>query len=400
MNDSAFAGETAKLAHEVKEWAVTQLRPFAREADTTHLVPEGAFASVGHCPVKASPTSGKLDYPDRGSLDASQTDGPMVLAVAVTEAMAYGDLLFLSVFRNGSGLGGKVVRILGTPEQVERWADPLERGELGYACFALTEPTGGSDAAAIRTTATHTETGWVLNGHKHFISNAATSDYAVVFATIDRSLGYQGIRAFVVPLSTQGFHVVKANESKLGIRALLTSELVLENVEVPLDHCLGWPNATGDGLRSGLRALNTTRGLVAAAAIGVAQAAIDQGREYVEARNTEFGPVRAAAIRQELARMEATLERCRLLSRNLARRLDNGLEHQREAGIAKGYTPPICERVVHRVLQLMGPDGYSEEYLVEKWHRDLKIIDIWEGTGNIQRVIVGRSLRKSATRSR
>jgi acyl-CoA dehydrogenase len=394
-----FAGETIKLASAVREWAVADLRPFARAADRTHVVPDGALASIATCPVQASPTSGKLDYPNRHDpgFDPDQADGTFMLAVAVAEAMAYGDALFLSVFRNGSGLGGKVVKILGTPEQVQRWAAPLDRGEYHYASFALTEPTGGSDAAALRTTAVRTDRSWILNGHKHFISGAATSDYAVVFATIDRAAGYKGIRAFVVPLGTPGFVVVKRNESKLGIRALLTSELALDNVEIPLDQCLGWPDATGDGLRSGLRALNTTRGLVASMATGIAQASLDQGREYLGARRRCFSPRRLDAIEAEFDELDAVLQRCRLLSRRLAWRLDQGLDHQREAAMAKGYTPPVAERIVHRVLQLMGPDGYSEEFLVEKWHRDIKIIDIWEGTGNIQRVVLGRNLRRAST---
>ncbi|WP_020498678.1 acyl-CoA dehydrogenase family protein [Sciscionella marina] len=391
--DLSLSPETTKLLAELREWSLSELRPFAREADRTHSVPEGAVRALATCPVQTSPFGGRVEYPRRTdpSFVASESDGSYVLSYAVAEEMVYGDVLAL-VITKGNGIGGKVVNLMGNDEQIERWAGGMDRGEFHYSGFALTEPHCGSDAAALRTTAVRDGDHYVINGHKQFCTGGSISDFVVVFATVDPEQGSRGIRGFVVPKDTPGFNVVRANESKLGSRVFSTSELGLENLVVPAENMLGWPNPDAAGFVKAMETLNSTRGSVASMATGLAQAAVDEAASYLAKNRTAFSVARAARFNDELDRMNTALTTNRHLARRVAWRVDQGLPHASHASMAKAYAPQVAERVVARVLQLMGPDGYSEDCLVEKWHRDLKIQDIWEGTGNIQRIVISRSL--------
>jgi alkylation response protein AidB-like acyl-CoA dehydrogenase len=387
--------ETVRLAGELKDWSVSEVRPHAYEADRLHQIPGPALKALESCPIKASPIGGSVDYPRRGAadFDASEANGRHVLAAAMTEAVVYGDVLAFILLIRGRGLADRVVRLVGTPEQVQRWSLPLERGEYNAMAFAMTEPGGGSDPARMRTTARKTGAGWALNGHKHFCSNGALSDLLLVFATVDQSLGADGIRAFVVPRTAPGVSTIKANESKLGMRAMMTTEFALEDVEIPGDAMIGQGEDLAKGLRSGLRGLNTTRGLMGSVTVGIAQAALDEGYRLLREDRDSYSPHRWSAVSEEFDRMRGALERGRQMSYRFASLVDDELPYRRAASVAKAYTCPLAERVTLRVLQHLGSRGYTEPHLIEKWHRDLKIIDIWEGTGNIQRIVVGRELR-------
>lgn len=395
--DLSLSTETTKLLAEIREWSMSELRPYAREADRTHSIPEGAIRALATCPVQTSPFGGRVEYPRRNdpSFVVSETDGSYVLSYAVAEEMVYGDVLAL-VIAKGNGIGGKVVSLLGNDEQKDRWAGGLDRGEFHYSGFALTEPHCGSDAAALRTTAVRDGDHFVINGHKQFCTGGSISDFVVVFATVDPDQGSRGIRAFVVPRGTPGFDIIRANETKLGSRVFSTSELSFQNAAVPVENMLGWPEPEASGFVKAMETLNSTRGSVASMATGLAQAAVDQAASYLAKNRTSFSVGRAARFADELERMNAALDTNRHLARRVAWRIDQGLPHAKQASMAKAYACPLAERITARVLQLMGPDGYSEEYLVEKWHRDLKIQDIWEGTGNIQRVVISRSLATAA----
>lgn len=390
--DLVLAPDTERLVADMRDWAVTEGRSIARAADRLHDVPAGATRILDTCPVDVSPLLGEDIGPGQGprrEFVGRDEDGSHVLGVAVVEQIAYGDMAVLTMLR-GNGIGGRVVRILGTPDQVDRWAQGLARGTYRYAGFALTEPGCGSDAASLATTAVRHGDRWVLNGTKVFCSGGAFADYVVVFASIDRTLGDKGIRAFIVEAGTPGFTVTKANEVKLGVRGMLTSELTFDDVEVPLDHCLGDEGEQG-GFRAALATLSTTRPLVAAMATGIGQAALDAARTHLLGRRSAFEPRRWARIETEFEHMEQGLMRGRLLALRAAWLMDQGRPHVREASAAKAYACPLAERVCLRALLLMGADGYSEEHLVEKWYRDVKIMDIWEGTGNIQRLVIARA---------
>jgi acyl-CoA dehydrogenase len=395
-----LAPETVRFAEELREWAVQEVRPFARDADRLHNIPDLAAKVIDLCPIPGTPVGGLLDYPRRGQpdFDPANADGKHLLGSALVESLLYGDVLALVLCTRGESLADRVVRTLGTPEQVAQWIDPIDRGEYNLMAFAMTEPSGGSDPASMKTTATKTDAGWLLNGHKHFCSNGAVADLLLVFATVDSSLGYQGIRAFVVPRATPGVTTITANENKSGLRCMMTTEFSFENVLVPLDSMMGdGGQGSADGLKSGLRALNSTRGYMASMSIGIAQAIVDEGRTQLKRERTSFSPQRWNLIEDEFDRMDSGLQRGRVLTRRFASLFDAGQPYKRAASVAKAYTCPLAERISLRVLQHLGTWGYTEDSLVEKWNRDLKIVDIWEGTQNIQRIVIGRELR--ATRA-
>lgn len=390
--DLNLSPATTTLLGELREWSASEIRPLARETDRTHTIPEAAWKALEHAPLQTSPFGGRIEYPERfGPMFTSdEKDGSYALAYACAEEMVYGDVLTL-VLAKGNGIGGKVVRLMGNTEQVERWADGLDRGEFSYSGFALTEPHCGSDASALKTNAVRDGDHWLINGHKQFCTGGAISDFIVVFATIDPSQRSRGIRGFIVPKGTPGLNIIRANENKMGSRVFITSELGLDNVRVPVENMLGYPDPDESGFVTAMNTLNTSRASVASMSAGIAQASVDQGRQYFKANRSSFSIQRAQRFLDELDRMDAAVQSIRYLARRTAWKVDHHLPHAREASLAKAYGPPIAEKVIGRVLQWMGPDGYSEEYLVEKWYRDIKIQDIWEGTGNVQRMIITRT---------
>lgn len=379
--DLDLAPETRKFAEEMREWSVSELRPFAREADLLHDAPAGAVAAYHKRPFEGSPVAGTIRVP---RLEGGE-DGTYIIATTVTESGSYGDSIFMCL--ESVGIGAKVVRLIGTRAQIKKWGYTPN-----FTAFALTEPDSGSDAAALRTTAVPDKDAWVINGSKMFCSGGSQAEYLVVFATVDRSLGYGGIRAFVVPSDTPGFSVVKPNEHKLGMRAMTTSMLSFENVTVPDENCLGSDETRATAFRTALTTLNTTRHQVASIAIGISQAAIDEARPLLNSQHASFSVERWARIEEELASMNGLLHNSRLMVRNAAERIDRGVPFAKEASMAKAMVPPAAERIIGRILRILGPDGYSQEHLFEKWHRDVKIIDIWEGTGQVQRRTISRAL--------
>jgi acyl-CoA dehydrogenase len=375
------------LANDVREWSMAELRPLGRQADREHTPPPAAVKSFENAPFSGSPLSGIVEVdPQRGI-----SEGRYLVATTVIESGCYGDVLFV-IASPGGGIGGRVVELIGTSEQIDRWTGGLVRGDFHFSGFALTEHGAGSDAASLRTSARLEGDRWIINGTKMFCTGGAVSDFIVVFATVDPSQRHRGIRAFVVEKDAVGFSVSKANESKLGCRSLLTSELVFDDVSVPLDHCLGRPEDQIRSFATALSTLNSTRHQVASMACGIGQAVLDELTPRLNEMRLSFAPRRWSRIQSDVRAMNAALERGRLLARRAAWRIDHGLSFDREAAMAKAYIPPIVERITLRAIEFLGPEGWSEELPFEKWHRDIKILDIWEGTGNIQRRTVARSL--------
>jgi acyl-CoA dehydrogenase len=390
----ALAPETQRLADTVREWSVAELRPLARQAELEHSVPEAARQAMATAPFTGDLTSGVFELLD-ASPDPSLHDARYVTATSVVESGVYGDALFLAVTE--SGIGGKVVDLLGTPGQVQRWRSDSAIKAYGATGFALTEPGSGSDAGGLRTTATRVEGGWLLNGSKIFCSHGAVAGYIIVFATVDRAQGNKGVRAFVVERGTLGLHITKANESKLGVRAMQTTAFSLDNCLVHDENLLGTEENGPDTFRSGLATLNTTRHQVASMSVGIGQASLDEARPLLLGPGSGYSARRRDAIEAELNQFDAELHRARLLARRAAWLLDAGRSFAIEASTAKATAAPLAERVCVRMLQLLGPDGYGTEHLFEKRYRDIKIMDIWEGTGQIHRKIVGdQVLRDSA----
>ena len=382
--------ELRKHSDALREWSAAEVRPYARAADTTKVAPDNWREIFDTAPVPI----GRIDI--EGDALPVFPDGYWVGQIAFYENLNYGDVWAAPLLSRG--IGQLVIDAMGTDEQIERWYDPVLAGALTTG-FALTEPHFGSDTSLVATTAVQDGDEWVINGSKIYCTSGARADYITVFATTDKALGAKGIACFVVEKGTPGFSVPKANESKLGIRSWVTSELLFEDCRVPIDHRLGWnsagpvdaaPKVSGRG--GALTALSNNRPNMASMAIGLAQASIDVATEILKESQSGFSPQRWAAVRNNLDLMNAALDRARRINYKAAFLLDHGTPNRYSPAIAKSYAPQTCDRIIRRCMQLLGPEGTSKELLLEKWYRDIKILDIFEGSAQVQRIIVAREL--------
>lgn len=379
----------ADYGRALREWSVAEVRPHARQADTDHAPPERWREILDTSPVALGRT-------DREKLDPIPVfeEGRWTAELVFYENLNYGDIWPLVLLN--TNIGHLVVEASGTPEQVERWYKPAAENGVIWT-FALTEPGFGSDTSRVATTARRDGDSWVLNGTKIYASNAAIAEFLTVFATIDPSLGAKGIRSFVVPRDTPGLSITKANEAKMGVRSWVTSAFSLEDCVVPLDHCIGL-DAAGNAVapRSGqgaaLKALANNRPNVASMSVGLGQASIDLTTDLLHEQWGAFAPHRWSAVQDDLKRMNAALDRARRLNFESQALVDRGSPSLTASATAKAYAPETVERIIRRCMQLLGPEGTSQELLLEKWYRDAKIIDIFEGTGQIHRLVVARSV--------
>jgi len=344
-----------------------------------------------------------------GRAEAGAGDG-MVTVCVQTEELCWGDAgLYL---RTPSPLlGGSAVAAAGTPEQRERFLAPFRSGQPKWGAMAITEPQAGSDAAAIQTTAVFDEKTdeWVLNGTKIFCTaGQGALEYeggiVIVWATVDKSAGRAGIKSFVVTAGTPGIKVVGC-EKKLGIRASDTATLVLENCRVPRGNLLGSAEVKkadaakpgGDkGFKGAMATFDASRPIVAAMAVGVGRAALDFVKEELARQGVAIrydpAPREQTAIERDVIEMEAELQAARLLTWRAAKMLDRGQRNNLEASMAKAKAGLAVTRITQKAVELLGPPGYSQKLLVEKWMRDAKINDIYEGTQQINQLIVARRI--------
>ncbi|MBS4029885.1 MAG: acyl-CoA dehydrogenase family protein [Clostridiales bacterium] len=275
----------------------------------------------------------------------------------------------------------------GTAEQKERWLKSV-CGDMSFVAFCVTEPGAGSDVAALSTTARREGDHYVLNGGKQFITNASIADYFVVFASTDKQKSYRGISAFVLERNTSGLSVGK-KEDKMGQRASDTASVSLDNVRVTADCRLG---GEGDGFRLIMRTFDKSRPGVAAAAVGLARAAMEYALEYARTRE-QFGVpiIQHQAISFLLADMQKDIDAARLLTWRAAWLTDTGERNSGEAAMAKAFAADVAMRVTTDAVQIFGGYGYSREYPVEKLMRDAKILQIYEGTAQIQRLLIAKT---------
>ncbi|MBV8451991.1 MAG: acyl-CoA dehydrogenase family protein [Deltaproteobacteria bacterium] len=317
-----------------------------------------------------------------------------------TEELCWGDAgLFLSI--PNPGLGGAAVAAAGTPEQKTRFLSRFRRGKPKWAAMAITEPGCGSDSAAITTTARRDGDDWVIDGTKIFctaglMSAEKSEGFVVVWATVDRNAGRAGIKPFVVEHNTPGMTVVRV-ENKLGIRASDTAMLLFENCRVPQNHLLGSAEVTpAGGFKDVMATFDATRPIVAAMAIGVGRAALDFVRDFFQRSNVPLrygiSPRRLTAIERDFMEMEVQLKAARLLTWRAAWMLDAGMRNNLEASMAKAKAGKAVTLITQKAVELLGPLGYSRKDLVEKWMRDAKINDIFEGTQQINLMIIARRI--------
>jgi acyl-CoA dehydrogenase len=398
--DFDVSADTRRLLADVRDWSVRTLRPLARQADTEQFYPRDKAWCVESCPVDLSPlafpglrdTGGLLSrlYGDREWVASLREDGSSLVGVMVMEEMNYGDGWGWQQLA-GSGVGEVVIELLGDAAQVERWVGGVYRGEFGLTGWGSTEQGAGSDVTGVEATATREGEGWRLNGVKRFISNGAFCDYIVFFGSIDRALPGRGLRAFVVPSDTPGLVVETAKEDKLGLRYTPQAKLRFTDVWVP-DANLLRGQADGAGTLRALATFNRTRPYCCAWGLGIAQAALDLVAGHLRGDRAGFAPHRWARVQEALDGMGHALDRARRLVRLAAWTYDQGLPDARTASQAKAVVPRTCEQVVLRAMQLMGPEAASEEHLLEKWYRDVKLMDLVEGPPQIQRITVARQL--------
>ncbi|MCC6808367.1 MAG: acyl-CoA dehydrogenase [Deltaproteobacteria bacterium] len=278
----------------------------------------------------------------------------------------------------------------GNDDQKKRFLTPLAQGDL-LGCFCLSEPGTGSDAASQTTTAKKSDKGYVLNGTKNWITNGKEANVAIVFAMTDKAAGHKGIAAFVVDTKSAGFSVAKL-EKKLGIKASSTAQIHLDNVEVPAANMLGGEK---DGFKVAMTTLDGGRIGIASQALGIARAALEDAKDYAKERKTFGTPVsEKQAIQFMFADIATELEAARLLTLRAAMMKDAGAKFSREAAMAKLYASEMAMRSTVKALQIFGGYGYVTDYPAERHMRDAKITEIYEGTSEIQRIVIAQSLLK------
>jgi acyl-CoA dehydrogenase len=372
-------------------------RPIARKYDTAeHTYPReldmlaALLDGVNDAGTGAGASASKVskEPDDAGGAKGRVRNGNNLGAVLSMIEICWGDVgLALTIPRQG--LGNAAISAVATPEQKQRF------GKV-WAAMAITEPEAGSDSAAIRTTAVLDGEEWVLNGEKIFVTAGERANAIVVWATLDPKRGRAAIKSFVVERGTPGMEVVRLDK-KLGIRASDTATVTFTDCRIPKDNILGSPEiASETGFGGVMKTFDNTRPLVAAMAIGVARAALEQTAEILAAQGIrpryDTALLRTSAVEAELYRMEAELEAARLLTLRAAWMADNRKPNSMEASISKAKAARVGTEITLRCVQLAGAAGYSERQLLEKWARDAKILDIFEGTQQIQQLIVARRL--------
>jgi acyl-CoA dehydrogenase len=318
-------------------------------------------------------------------------------AAVGAEEMAWADAaIMLSL--PGPGLGGPPLRASGTPDQRERFFSIFRdmSETLRWGAYGLTEPGAGSDVASIRTSCKRDGDSYILNGRKCYITNGGRASWVVIFATIDPALGRAGQRAFVVERDTPGFFVGKI-EDKMGLRANETAELVLEDCRVPTENLLGGEERyqTKEGFMTAMKTFDNTRPLVAAMACGIGRAAYEYAREFVKDNYLIGRPIpRYAAIAERLAKVSRNLEAARILVWKAVWMADHHLPNAKEASMSKALAGQAAIRACIDAIEICGAHGsLSEDHaLLEKWFRDIKVYDIFEGTGQIQRIVISKRL--------
>jgi len=398
MIDFEFEPQVVNQTRMYHSVAEQMMRPISREYDEReHEHPWDFWRAMWAASRNLGPAA------DSGKADKSADGAPKLRNLYTclsTEELCWGDAgLFLSI--PNPGLGGAAVAAAGTPAQKARFLKRFAEGEPKWGAMAITEPGCGSDSAAVTTTATRDGDHWVINGTKIFctagqMAAEKSEGFVVVWATVDRSAGRAGIKPFVVEHNTPGMTVVRV-ENKLGIRASDTAMIVFDNCRVPADHLLGSAEVkpTG-GFKDVMATFDATRPIVAAMAIGVGRAALDFVRDYLTEQKipVRYGvsPRRLTAVERDFMEMETHLKAARLLTWRAAWMLDMGMRNNLEASMAKAKAGRAVTLITQKAVEMLGPVGYSRKTLVEKWMRDAKINDIFEGTQQINLMIVARRI--------
>jgi acyl-CoA dehydrogenase len=387
-----------KMQANMKNLARTIFRPVSRKYDINEHEYPKELDFFRNIPIMSRPKK-KSDPKTTKGKDKSKGGGSSLGAnlglILSTEALCWGDAALLLSLPN-AGLGNAALVAVANDEQLDRFGSK-------WISMAITEPQSGSDSGSIVATAELDGDEWVLNGEKIFVTCADRCDAAVVWATVDPDAGKAGIKSFLVEKGTPGFNLEKL-EHKLGIRASDTGTFVLKNWRIPKENILGDPEVkkSTDGFKGVMKAFDNTRPLVASMANGIASAAVEFLKEQLEKEGFELDYSKNAnnmsSIEKEYYQLEAELEAMRLLTWRAAWMADNKQANNVEASMSKAKSGRTATLITQKVCDLLGPMGFSKKYLAEKWMRDSKIMDIFEGTGQIQHLIVARNVLKLSSR--
>ena len=401
----------AQQQYVLKTVAENMMRSVSREMDENeHAVPYG-YIEFMHQAMKATGAGSLAPSEEKKESDPNKPKRPPIgyqMLAHMLEMLSWGDVGMYLV-TPGGGLGAAAVEAAATPEQKQKFLARFGEEKPTFAAMCMTEPGAGSDTSAIKTTAVLDEktNEWVINGEKIFVTaghKSMVSDeqfgkgFIVVWASIDPSVGRAGMRGFVIEAGTPGATVTKL-EDKMGIRASDTAAISLVDVRVPFDHVLGSPTVekqTEKGFKKAMATFDATRPLVAATGIGVARAALEFVKEKLAENGVEirYGLPRnkLTSIERDVIDMEIMLRSGWLMVVKAVWMADNKKPNALESSMSKVKAGDVSTKVTQKAVELLGPLGYSREFLLEKWFRDAKITDIYEGTGQINRLVVARQI--------
>lgn len=376
--DFALNEEQLELQEMVREFVEKEITPYAAEMDAENHMRDGLIDKANEMGLLNVIVPEELDGPGLDSISVATIYEELGKGCAgVATSLAANSLATVPVL------------LAGTDEQKKMYCDILNNG--GLAAFALTEPGAGSDAGGVSTRAVHNkeEGTYTLNGTKMFITNGGLAEIFLVFANTRKTGGIRGLTAFIVPKDTPGFSVGK-KENKMGIRPSNTTELVLQDVVIAESYRVG---REGEGFRIAMNTLDSARPFVGAVSVGIAQAALDCAVKYAKERRQFGQPIASFQMVQGmLADMAMKVETARLMVQKACWMRDQGMEFSKEAAMAKCYAADTAMQVTTDAVQVMGGYGYTKEYPVEKMMRDAKIMQIYEGTNQIQRLVIANKL--------
>jgi len=375
-----FTEEQIMVRDTARDFAVRELDPVAKQLDAEATFPGEKIAMLAEMglmgvAIPEEHGGGGMDYVS------------YVLAMEEISRACAGTGVIMSV--NNSLVCDPLVKYC-TPAQMKEFLVPLASGKK-LGCFGLTEPSAGSDVSSMKTTAVRDGGSWVLNGEKNFITNAPNSQTAIIFAFTDKAKKHKGISAFIVPMDAKGVSC-GPKEHKLGIRASHSSSIFMEDARIPAGNLLG---AEGQGFTIAMTTLDAGRIGIAAQALGIARAALEEAIAFSNERQAFGGPIsRLQAIQFKIADMATRLDAARLLTLNAAYLKDAGKPYSQASAMCKVFAAETATFVAHQSMQIHGGYGYTTEYAAERHYRDARICEIYEGTSEIQRVVIASNCLK------
>jgi acyl-CoA dehydrogenase len=377
MINFELTDEQKALKDLARKFAMNEIRPIAAKCDQESAMPMEVFNKAWQ-----NGLMNEFITPEFGGIGLNSLDTCILI-----EEMAYGcPGIATSLFCNNLALAP--IEVAGTSEQKQKFFGQF-MNEFQLASFCLSEPGAGSDVAGLSTKVTKEGDDYILNGSKQWITNAGQATLFTVFATLDKSLGHKGMCAFVVDAKSEGISLGK-KEDKMGQRASDTRAVIFENVRVPKENLLG---EEGKGFKVAMQALDRTRPAIAAMAVGASQAAMDHSVKYAKERVAFGKPIASnQGISFLLADMAKDIAASRLLAWHAAWKIDQGLPASKESSFAKCFATDAAMRITTDAVQVHGGYGYTKEYPVEKLMRDVKVMQIFEGANQIQRLVIAKEL--------